>query len=202
MIFGRLIVMARAPVLGQVKRRLAAAVGEDRALAVHRELLDTALAQASAVPSAMLELWWTGDQGVDELLVLAETRDLSPRRQSDGDLGQRMAHAMSSGESPVVLIGSDCPALDSAAIELAFECLEAADAVFVPVEDGGYALVGWRRPLPAIFDGLDWGESSVMRDTRDRLRALGASWCELPRLWDVDTADDLGRWRDWVDANR
>ena len=59
---------------------------------------------------------------------------------------------------------------------------------------GGYFLVGLRRPCPALFTGMRWSTDQVMAQTRDRLVALGLSWRETARLWDVDRAEDVLRW--------
>ncbi len=67
------------------------------------------------------------------------------------------------------------------------------DAVFIPAEDGGYVLVGLRRPQPRLFEGIDWGSERVMAQTRERLSELGLRWVELPTLWDVDRPGDLLR---------
>ncbi|MEI7446264.1 MAG: DUF2064 domain-containing protein, partial [Burkholderiales bacterium] len=69
-----------------------------------------------------------------------------------------------------------------------------ADAVLAPAEDGGYALVGIARPIPGLFDGVDWGSDRVLAATRDRLRAAAARWTELRTVWDVDVEADLRRW--------
>ena len=67
------------------------------------------------------------------------------------------------------------------------------DAVFIPAEDGGYVLVGLRRPQPRLFAGVEWGSERVMVQTRQRLSELALSWVELPPLWDVDRPADLAR---------
>jgi glycosyltransferase A (GT-A) superfamily protein (DUF2064 family) len=71
-----------------------------------------------------------------------------------------------------------------------------ADAVVVPAEDGGYALIGMRRAEPALFCDMRWSTPHVMGATRQRLRQLGLSWQEPVTLWDVDVPADLERLRD------
>jgi len=60
----------------------------------------------------------------------------------------------------------------------------------VPAEDGGYALIGLRRPVPDIFNGIEWGSDRVLAQTRERLRVRGLRWGELETLWDVDRPAD------------
>ena len=93
-----------------------------------------------------------------------------------------------------ILIGSDCPALRARHLRHADQALrDGADAVFVPCEDGGYALIGLNRVDRRLFDGIAWGGDAVMAETRRRLAALGWQWRELETLWDVDRPEDYER---------
>jgi len=67
------------------------------------------------------------------------------------------------------------------------------DAVFVPAEDGGYALIGLNHPERSLFEDIPWGSGAVMSRTRDALRRVGLRWTELDPLWDVDRPEDLPR---------
>jgi glycosyltransferase A (GT-A) superfamily protein (DUF2064 family) len=91
-------------------------------------------------------------------------------------------------------LGSDCPALTARHLRHADQALrDGADAVFVPCEDGGYALVGLRRTDERLFRDIAWGTETVMAETRRRLLALGWQWRELEMLWDVDRPEDYER---------
>jgi hypothetical protein len=107
-----------------------------------------------------------------------------------------MRHAIRSslddGEA-MVLIGSDCPAIDSTVLRAAAGALASHDAVFAPAEDGGYALVGLSKDAPHLFEGIEWGGTSVMDETRSRLGHSGLRWKELGTLWDVDRPEDYAR---------
>jgi hypothetical protein len=194
----RLIVFARAPVAGRVKTRLARDVGEARALAVHRALLERTLAVAARVVGARRALLVAGDDPAGECATLAARHGFALGAQRGDGLGERMANALhdalADGCRRAVLVGCDCPVLEAADLQAAFERLLTHDAVFAPAEDGGYVLVGLSRPLPAVFDGPRWGTETVMAQTRERLRAQRARWAELRTVWDVDDADDLRRW--------
>ena len=82
--------------------------------------------------------------------------------------------------------------------EAAQALLAGHDAVFYPAEDGGYVLVGLRRPQPALFERMTWSTSAVMNDTRARAQAQRLAVREFDPLWDVDLPDDLTRLRAWV----
>lgn len=189
-----LIIFARAPVLGQVKRRLARGIGGGPALAFYRRTLAMVARRLARDPR-----WRT---------VLAVTPDRSaaagrqwPARlarlgQGRGDLGVRMARSLRRMRpGPVCLIGADIPGLTPAHIERAFRALAAADVVFGPAEDGGYWLIGCRgRPLPRdVFAGVRWSSAHALADTLAHLTARRIALTDW--LADVDDAAAYRRWR-------
>jgi glycosyltransferase A (GT-A) superfamily protein (DUF2064 family) len=91
----------------------------------------------------------------------------------------------------VLLLGTDAPTMDAPCLREANAALVSHDAVFVPALDGGYLLVGLRRPAPTIFEGMTWSTPQVMEDTRLRLRRAGLTHCELTALPDIDEPADL-----------
>jgi rSAM/selenodomain-associated transferase 1 len=202
----RLIVFARAPVLGRVKTRLAASIGAERALAVHQRLFATTVAIAESAVADRLELRLHAD---DPAVLAATAAPLAARGwrvapQRGRDLGDRMhealAGALADGDRPV-LIGSDCPSLRADDLRAAFDALRDHEAVFAPAEDGGYALVGIARPLPSLFEAMPWGTPEVMAVTRARTTAQGLRIALLRTVWDVDVEADLNRWDAEPSAN-
>jgi hypothetical protein len=119
--------------------------------------------------------------------------------QAGADLGERMAHAFRTAfaddPAPVLLMGTDAPALDAVMLRAAATALREHAVVFVPALDGGYALVGLLDAAPAVlaalFDGMPWSTPRVMAETRDRLAALGLRHAELPPVADIDEPADL-----------
>ena len=106
-----------------------------------------------------------------------------------------------------LLIGTDAPSLDATVLRQAASALQEHDAVFVPALDGGYALVGQRRADPRWFSDMQWSHDRVMEVTRERLRAAGVRWTELPPVADIDEPLDLKHlppgWLDGLElANR
>jgi len=113
---------------------------------------------------------------------------------SAADSAKNSAKNTAEARAPLLLIGTDCPALTGAHLHAAAQALhEGADAVTLPAEDGGYVLVGLRAPQPALFEGMHWSTEHVMADTRERARAAGLRLHEGPTLWDVDRPEDLAR---------
>jgi hypothetical protein len=163
------VIFARAPRYGAVKTRLAREIGNAETLRFYRNTLarlvrtlardarfDTVL---SVTPdSAMPGHWPRGVRVVP---------------QGSGDLGRRMIRALrSAGCRPALVIGSDIPALSPAHIALAFRALGRAPVVLGPARDGGYWLIGARRPTTLrtdVLDGVRWSTGSALADSAARL---------------------------------
>jgi rSAM/selenodomain-associated transferase 2/rSAM/selenodomain-associated transferase 1 len=197
-------VFAKAPVPGHVKTRLAHAIGSAEAAVLHADLVERTLATACAARAAgivdAVELWCAPDTGDPAFARWRDRFQVTLATQVGHDLGERMQHALTCAlarGTPAVLIGTDCPLIDVEYLAQAARALVTHDAAFGPVEDGGYVLVGLARSIDA-FGGIAWGEPGVMATTRARLAALGASWHELPTLWDLDREEDLARWHRWA----
>ena len=188
------IVMAKAPVAGFAKTRLIPALGAEGAAALAERLLRHAVAQACAAALGPVELRCAPDHHHPAFASLGLLPGLLLSDQGHGDLGARMArafeHRLVSGNC-ALMIGTDAPALDATVLRHAAEALSHSDAVFVPALDGGYALIGLRRPVPSLFDAMTWSTSTVMARTRERLAVAGLRHLELPALADIDEAADL-----------
>ncbi len=191
------ILFARAPVHGTVKTRLAATVGPARALAVYDRLARGVVHNLTLTPRSWdVLVLGTPDEACASIgRWLPEADAVWP--QGPGDLGARLASAVdrafARGYRRVCLLGADCPAVDADRVRHLLAALDTHDAALAPAEDGGYCALGLARPLP-LFDGLAWGTERVADQTRDRLRACGATWREAETARDLDTADDLAWW--------
>jgi len=201
------IVFAKAPQPGSVKTRLIPLLGAVGATALHVRLVKHALVTATNA-SRPLALHCAPDANDPFFRFCAGHYGVTVKPQVEGDLGARMLAAFTQAlpEHPcVLLVGSDCPALTARHLLQAEGALrEGSDAVFVPCEDGGYALIGLKRVDAKLFDDIAWGSDSVMADTRARLQQLGWTWRELETLWDVDRPEDYARLMDsgLLDAER
>jgi len=191
------VIFARAPRPGAVKTRLIPLLGAEGAAELHARLVKRALETARAASFRRIELHVTPDINDPFFRFCAGHFGVALAAQAGGDLGARMLAAFESALAThprALLLGSDCPALAARHLRQADRALrEGADAVFVPCEDGGYALIGLQRPEARLFDGIAWGGENVMADTRTRLTGLGWRWRELETLWDVDRPEDYQR---------
>ncbi len=189
-----LIVFAKAPVAGQTKTRLIPALGAAGAAALAERLLEHALGAAVKAGFDTVELCVTPDSGHPALQRLARQHGLALAEQGAGDLGERMQRALARAlqtHGRALLIGSDLPALDALRLRQAMAALDSHDAVFVPALDGGYGLVGLRRPEPRLFAGMAWSTPQVMAQTRERAAAAGLRVAELSPVPDIDEPADL-----------
>lgn len=193
-------ILAKAPVPGLAKTRLVPALGAAGAARAQRGFALQTLATARAAATGPVALWCAPDVHHRFFAALRACHGVACIPQPGGDLGVRMRIAMNlhfarAPHLPLLIVGTDCPVLTPAHLQQAADVLQHNDAVLIPAEDGGYVLIGLRRPLPAVFEGIDWSTPQVLMQSRERLLAAGARWQELPMLWDVDEPVDWARWQ-------
>ena len=194
--------MARWPAPGRCKRRLAQELGAARAAQIQARLTVHTLAAArEARQGHGLELVlaveglgsraarrWGQAQGADRTVL-----------QGRGALGLRMQRqfqrAAREGASQMVLIGSDLPQLEASDLSAAFTVLGQRRGVLGPALDGGYWLIGLRRPEPELLAGIDWGSALVLEQTVAAMARRGLEPELLSRRGDLDWARDLLPWR-------
>ncbi len=198
----RLILFGRYPVPGRTKTRLIPLLGALGAAELQRELTEQALSRLVGSGLAPVDFVFAGGTAKKVNLWMANRR-VSIYLQSEGDLGERMQCALEAalarGARQAILVGTDVPGMNAEHIARAFDALADADLVLGPSKDGGYWLVGCRRPV-AVFDGTDWGSERVLAQTLASAERLGLSVALLPPLNDMDTPEDLRAWqptRDW-----
>lgn len=204
-----IIQFSKWPQQGRVKTRLAAAIGDDKALDVHIELASFIAHRVSGLSGVDYQLWL--DQvgvpyrsSVSGGIFQSVSEELIPAYvQAEGDLGAKMSHAFMVSLSVydrVLIVGSDCPGMDRDYLASALEKLSTHELVLGPAEDGGYVLIGLRQHQPELFLGMPWGESSVLELTLARASHLEIACACLSPQWDVDVYADYLRWQSWLRA--
>lgn len=205
------IIMAKAPVAGWAKTRLAPALGAEGAAQLAQRLLLHTVHQVAAladVSNVSAELCVTPHAAhpAFETALAAMPGRLALTWQGDGDLGVRMHRALARAlqtHTQAVLVGTDAPALTTAVLREAIAALAQHDAVWVPSHDGGYALVGLRQAHPTLFEHMVWSTPQVMQHTRERAQAAGLKWAELAAVTDIDEPSDLAAVpADWLPLGR
>lgn len=180
------------------KTRLRPHLSSGRVHALSQALLADALAVLSATPQFESFVFFTPESGRDEMRSLAPPEaTLVPQ---DGlDLGERMRRALErllgdGRHQRAILVGADIPLLTPAHLVEALVALrDERDVAIGPADDGGYYLIGMRKPHARLFEGVRWGTRTVLADTLARARAGGLAPIELQPLYDIDTLPDLRR---------
>lgn len=195
-----ILVFARAPAAGSCKTRLIPRYGRRGAAKVYRKLVQRTIRSASAAGCGPLQLWATPATSHPYFTALRRQWGLVLRRQPGGDLGRRMSRALSQvlreGAPAALLVGTDAANLGAEDLRAAARALlDGADAVLQPAADGGYVLIGLRRPVGSALQGVNWSSGREFRQTRTRLIRRGLSVASMPERWDIDHPSDLRRAR-------
>jgi glycosyltransferase A (GT-A) superfamily protein (DUF2064 family) len=175
----RLLVFARLPELGKVKTRLAADVGEERALAIYRAMLRDLIANiGDSTPDTEIEFLWPPTPHANGDALRAAFGPHPTAMQTGPGLGDRLSMALSERfffhrTDKIVVIGADDPTLTRELIDHAFALLDSCEYVLGPATDGGYYL----------FDA-----------TLQRIAAMQRTVALLPERYDIDTGADLQRY--------
>lgn len=197
----RLLVFARLPELGAVKSRLADAIGAERALAVYRAMLrDVLRGIGTSTPETEIEILWAPTAGANGATLRDAFGTHNVAMQTGATLGDRLAMAFSERfffhrTEKIIAIGVDDPLITRELVDHAFAILDSCDWTVGPAEDGGYYLIGCRAAAydSSIFQGIEWGTSSVFRATIERIGQRGTTVAVLPERFDIDVQEDLAR---------
>lgn len=188
-----LVIMAKQPIAGRVKSRLAKDIGVARATGFYRNMMAATMRNlsrdgrwktwASIAPDrAVFDHHW--HLGIDVF------------EQGAGNLGERMQRIFDTlPPGPVMIIGTDIPFISSNDIAEGFRQLGSNDVVFGDAGDGGYWLVGARRSprIPQVFDNVRWSSQYALSDSVKNCRGLKIGFAA--ERYDVDTLPDYIRWR-------
>jgi len=182
------LVFQKNEVLGKVKTRLASRMGDLRALEIYRHLIQSTY---FVLEDVLAPVWTYYSDFIPETINPPIAKSFVQEGQ---DLGERMANAFArsfeSGMEKVVLIGTDCPTLQSQHLNQAFEALTHSDLVLGPATDGGYYLIGMKRRADYLFAGIAWSTAEVLAQTLAVAKAHGLNSILLDELSDIDTQED------------
>jgi rSAM/selenodomain-associated transferase 1 len=196
-----LVIMAKAPVPGSVKTRLAGLLDAEAAAALHRAFVEDTVAALAASGEDSTERWLACSPAASSPFFhdLAARYPIRLIDQGPGDLGIRMSRLQEAffarGCARVIFLGSDSPTLPARTVTRAVTFLKQYPVVLGPAEDGGYYLLGTTESTPMLFEDIPWGTPAVLEVTRARLKSMNLPWHELPTWWDVDRPEDLRRLR-------
>lgn len=186
-----------------MKTRLQPVLGEEGCYKLHSKLVDHVVRSAAQAEVAPVEVWHTGNTEHRLWQNLKTELPIQFFEQKGLDLGERLSDAASTrlagSESVdwIIVIGSDCPAVDRDYLSKAAEALDSGQELVIgPAEDGGYVLLGFRRAHEFLFQDIPWGTGQVLEKT---LAIASENACHvhlLNSLRDIDVAEDLAFYHD------
>lgn len=186
-----LAIFLKKPEPGKVKTRLAKDIGEAGAVEAYISLYETVIREVSPGGWDIILFIAQSTEGFDDYSYIKEV-------QSNGDLGHKMLDAfqrMLEKYDAALIIGSDCPYITTTHIEEAYQALETNDLVLGPTIDGGYYLIGLKKPISDLFENINWSTETVFEETIAVSSKLGLTYYLLPELTDIDT---INEWEEWV----
>jgi rSAM/selenodomain-associated transferase 1 len=191
-----IVIFVKYPAPGKVKTRLGAQIGYRLAADLYHLFIDQTLEIARRAEADNIYIAYEPKERSDDFEKLVPD-GFNCFPQHGQDLGQRMLNAfeyvLNQNSNKVIILGSDSPTLPVHIVKDAFTRLAAFDLVLGPAEDGGYYLIGVKRPYQGIFDNIEWSSPSVLQNTLERASELGIHYSLLPQWYDVDTLADLRR---------
>jgi rSAM/selenodomain-associated transferase 1 len=194
-----LILFGRLPSAGKVKTRLARSLGEEQAAEFYRLCVENVFQESARLPENVQRYFaYSGTSDSAEI-----QRWVGPQfhlfAQTEGDLGRRLEHAFdivfSRGAQKAVIVATDVPELSADTLQCAIRALDSCDIVLGPCPDGGYYLLGIKQLHRELFADIPWSTDQVLDGTLKTIRRLRLSLHLLPMLPDIDTGEDLRRWR-------
>jgi rSAM/selenodomain-associated transferase 1 len=195
--------MVRYPEPGKVKSRLAAATGDETAADIYRSCAGRLFAAVEGLPKEIDRCLYCADAGDMERIGKWAGNGFGIDAQRGDGLGERLDQGFTTsfnqGAVKTVIVASDVPGISSSILREAFDALDRHDIVIGPSLDGGYYLIGLKRPEPRLFRNIDWSTPTVLDRTLQTAKECGLNPCVLPVLLDIDTADD---WHRWIESQK
>lgn len=193
------IVFTRVPLPGKTKTRMMPVLSGKECARLHTCFLQD-ICEACRICRADVYVNYTPeDRQKTGILRGIFGRDAAYFPQRGDTLGQRMYHAiekvLEKGYKSCILIGTDVPELRAEHMIRAFDVLAEHDIVFGKTKDGGYYLIGMKKPWKEAFGLEQYGVSTVFEETLRRLQRQGISIGYTAELQDMDTPADLQDYR-------
>jgi rSAM/selenodomain-associated transferase 1 len=195
-----IIIMAKVPVYGTVKTRLAPMLSPAQAAQIAAAFLEDTLEKSMSVASDVMLAYAPpgGEKRLHALLAPGlHPSSLLWLAQRGNDLGTRLelaaAHGFAAGFAPLLIIGADSPTLPRTVLKSAIQELsnKTSDLVLGPAEDGGFYLLGLRAMQRNLYRNVTWSTPDVQAQVKANAESLNLRMTILAEWHDVDTPDDL-----------
>lgn len=195
-----IIIMAKAPVAGTVKTRLHSILAPEKCASIACAFLQDSIKKAQTVCKNIILAYAPAAQSrfLEEII----SPEIILIEQKGANLGERMANAFDTAfreNLAVVMTGTDSPTFPAEYISKAFEFLEkGAQIVLGKSKDGGFYLIGLQKPMPEIFERIEWSTPMVFEQITKNIKSAGIALKLLPEHYDVDTPDDFTMMKDEI----
>jgi len=206
-----LYLFAKAPVPGNVKTRLQPRLGSEGCAALAVQMLYQSIKKIANHWPGKFVLCVTPDQENPHFMSLSDHYRCEVIRQSGSNLGDRILGALGHGiaeSGAAVVMGCDVPQITGRVIADAWEHMQQGENIVGPTFDGGFYLLGLHALRQEIFEGIEWGEDTVMDQLQRQTEQIGVSIRRLAILRDIDRWEDLkwlaahdSRYAKYVNAN-
>jgi rSAM/selenodomain-associated transferase 1 len=190
-----IIIMAKAPLAGTVKTRLQIRLSAEQCAELAACFLRDAINKAGTLKNQRLIIAYSPAAEIDYFRRLGDEKTSFAEQKGD-NLGEKMfsafEFAFARDSDAAVMIGTDSPTFPADFIEQAFGFLETnADAVLGKTSDGGFYLIGLRKPDAGIFKAVEWSSAKAFEQTRENIMKLNWRLREVPGWYDIDEPKDL-----------
>ncbi|MFQ5511719.1 MAG: TIGR04282 family arsenosugar biosynthesis glycosyltransferase [Candidatus Krumholzibacteriia bacterium] len=200
----KLGIFVKVPRPGKVKTRLVPPLSPEEACELYGAFLEDLFVRLARLKKIDATVFYAGDDEGALRRLVPEGFDL--RRQHGAHLGERLCNAFGhllGGESGTALIiGSDSPDVPLVFLKRAWLKLKRKDVVLGPSSDGGYYLIGLRKTIDPLFEGVTWGSDVVLEQTLDRIHRNELAFSLLPIWYDVDSPHSLALLQSMLFARR
>lgn len=193
-----IIIFLRLPVAGEVKTRLAATIGREKAVEFYQHCAGHIMNEVLKLPNIFTKyIFYSNEKHKNEIVDwCGEAFFYSPQRGKG--LGERMAnafyHVFEHGAENAIIIGTDVPDIKAETIIEAREVLDNEDLVIGPSPDGGYYLLGMKKPTYQIFKDIPYSSHNTLEKTIEAAEKSALSLKQIQSLSDIDTEEDLVKW--------
>ncbi|WP_274887567.1 TIGR04282 family arsenosugar biosynthesis glycosyltransferase [Vibrio harveyi] len=190
----KIIILAKAPIANFSKTRLIPDLGEECTAVLARKLFYHTIKEAIDADIGPVELCVTPSYNDPLWLRFCIDKAIKVTDQIEGSLSEKLIDISKRAANeivPFIIIGTDCPALDSTKLREVASCLNNNNVCIVPACDGGYVLIGLNQHHDSIFTDIPWSSNKVFSITLKRVTNLCWSSVCFDALHDIDIVDDL-----------
>ena len=161
----KIILFTRVPKEGTTKTRLYNFVQPKQAVEIQTKLLKKNYDLLASLNKKLL-VFHDGDREDDDYMrsIISADKFFYQRGENLGDKMYNAIEDVIGKDDKVILLGSDIANLSKKIIDKAFERLETSDIVINSSEDGGYFLIGMKKPIKEVFELPSYGDNTVFEN--------------------------------------